>query len=418
MAVTMPSTRSVQEEADEVLHAVMATAEGHADPYPHYRRLRELAPVHHSALDGVWYVTDFEICRQLLGDGRMGKNAQIVVRRHGVDEARVKLAERRGRPTMLTTNPPDHSRLRGVAKGAFIPPSMEALRPRVAALVDERLDRLTGLGEADVMTELAYPLPVTVISELMGVPVADRDWFNPIMRTLISSDQPNPTPEETKRVEQAGDELEAYFRDLIATRRARPQDDLLSVLVARHESGELSYDELRATVTLVFIAGFLTTTNLIGNGLLAFFRHPDQLALLLDNSGGPALVAPAVEEILRYDTPVQFVHRQVVDDIEIGGHRLRPGDIVFAVLAAANRDPDRFPDPDRFDIGRRDNLHLAFAWGLHFCLGARLARMEGQLVFAGLRERFSGLELTGEPVRRPGLAIRALDSLPVRFTPR
>lgn len=168
MAVTMTSTRSVQEEADEILHAVMATPEGHADPYPYYHRLRRLAPVHHCALDGVWYVTDFETCRQLLGDSRVGKNDQIVVRRHGVDEARVKLAERRGRPTMLTTNPPDHSRLRGVAKGAFIPPSMEALRPRVAALVDERLDRLSELGEADVIAELAYPLPVSVISELVG----------------------------------------------------------------------------------------------------------------------------------------------------------------------------------------------------------------------------------------------------------
>jgi cytochrome P450 len=415
MAVTMASRRSVQEEADDVLHAVMATAEGHADPYPHYDRLRRLAPVHHSALDGVWYVTDFDTCRQLLGDARMGKNDQIVVRRHGVDEARVKLAERRGRPTMLTTNPPDHSRLRGVAKGAFIPPSMEALRPRVAALVDERLDRLADLGEADVMAELAYPLPVTVISELVGVPVADRDWFNPIMRTLISSDQPNPTAEETKKVERAGDELDVYFRDLIAARQARPQDDLLSALVARHEAGELTYDELRGTITLVFIAGFLTTTNLIGNGLLAFFRHPDQLARLLAD---PALVAPAVEEILRYDTPVQMVHRRVVDDIEIGGHRLRPDDIVFTILAAANRDPARFPRPDRFDIARADNLHLAFAWGLHFCLGARLARMEGQLVFAGLRERFSNIEPAGEPVRRPGLAIRALDSLPVRVTLR
>jgi hypothetical protein len=415
MAVTMTSTRSVQDEADEVLHAVMATPAGHADPYPHYHELRRLAPVHHSALDGVWYVTDFEICRQLLGDSRMGKNGQIVVRRHGVDEARVKLAERRGRPTMLTTNPPDHGRLRGVAKGAFIPPSMEALRPRVAAIVDERLDRLAELGEADVMTELAYPLPVTVISELVGVPVADRDWFYPVMRTLISSDHPNPRPEETKKVQQAGDDLQAYFDDLIATRRARPQDDLLSALVARHEAGELTYDELSGTVGLVFLAGFLTTTNLIGNGLLALFRNPDQLARL---QADPALVTPAVEEILRYDTPVQFVHRRVVDEIEIGGQRLRPGDIVFACLAAANRDPSRFPDPDRFDIARADNLHLAFAWGLHFCLGARLARMEGQLVFAGLRERFAGLELAGEPVRRPGLAIRALDSLPVRVTNR
>ncbi|MGH9034559.1 MAG: cytochrome P450 [Acidimicrobiia bacterium] len=414
MAVTT-ATRSVQDEADAIIHEVMATPEGHADPYPHYRRLRELAPVHRSDLDGVWYVSDFETCRQILGDARIGKNAQFVVRRHGVDEARVRLAERRSRPSMLTSNPPDHTRLRGVAKGAFIPPTMEGMRARVAALVDERLDRLAALGEADVMAELAYPLPVSVISEMIGVPEADRAWFRPLMNTLVSSDQPNPTPEETERVARAGDELEAYFKALITERRAHPADDLLSAFVGRYEQGELSYDELYATVTLLFIAGFLTTTNLVGNGLLAFFRHPGELARLLAD---PALVAPAVEEILRYDTPVQFVHRLVLEDTEVGGQALTEGDTVFSILAAANRDPARFPHPDRFDIGRTDNLHLAFAWGLHFCLGARLARMEGQLVFAGLRERFRGLELLEEPVRRPGLAIRALDSLPVRFTPR
>jgi hypothetical protein len=416
MAITTSSlTRSVQDEADAVIHTVMATPEGHADPYPHYRRLRDLAPVHRSGLDGVWYVSDFETCRHVLGDTRIGKNAQFVVRRHGVDEARVKLAERRTRPSMITSNPPDHTRLRGVAKGAFIPPSMEAMRARVAALVDERLDRLAAMGEADVMTELAYPLPVTVISEMMGVPEADRDWFRPLMNTLVSSDHPNPTPEETDRVAKAGDDLEAYFKELISARRARPEDDLLSGFVARYEDGDLSYDELYATVTLLFFAGFLTTTNLIGNGLLAFFRHPGELARLMED---PGLVAPAVEEILRYDTPVQFVHRLVLEDAEVDGQMLSEGDTVFTILAAANRDPARFPHPARFDIGRTDNLHLAFAWGLHFCLGARLARMEGQLVFAGLRERFSSLELRHEPVRRPGLAIRALDSLPVRFTSR
>jgi cytochrome P450 len=413
--LTTTATRSVQAEADGIIHTVMATPEGHADPYPHYRRLRELAPVHRSDLDGVWYISDFETCRQILGDARTGKNAQFVVRRHGVDEARVKLAERRSRPSMITSNPPDHTRLRGVAKGAFIPPSMEAMRARVAALVDERLDRLAAMGEADVMAELAYPLPVTVISEMMGVPEADRAWFRPLMNTLVSSDQPNPTPEQTELVARAGDEFEAYFKELISARLAQPEDDLLSGFVARFHDGELSYDELYATVTLLFIAGFLTTTNLIGNGLLAFFRQPGEMARLLAD---PALVAPAVEEILRYDTPVQFVHRLVLEDTEMDGQVLAEGDTVFAILAAANRDPARFPHPDRFDIGRTDNLHLAFAWGLHFCLGARLARMEGLLVFAGLRERFSGLELLEEPVRRPGLAIRALDSLRVRFTPR
>ncbi len=416
MAITTSSlTRPVQDEADAIIHTVMATPEGHADPYPHYRRLRELAPVHRCDLDGVWYISDFETSRQILGDARIGKNPHIVVRRHGVDEARLKLAERRTRPSMLTANPPDHTRLRGVAKGAFIPPTMEAMRARVAALVDERLDRLAALGEADVMAELAYPLPVTVISEMMGVPEADRAWFRPLMNTLVSSDQPHPTPEQTELVARAGDDLEAYFKALISTRLARPEDDLLSAFLVRYREGELSYDELYATVTLLFIAGFLTTTNLIGNGLLAFFSHPGELARLLED---PSLVAPAVEEILRYDTPVQMVHRRALEDIEVGGQVVSEGDTVFAILAAANRDPARFPDPDRFDIARTDNLHLAFAWGLHFCLGARLARMEGQLVFAGLRERFSRLELLEEPVRRPGLAIRALDSLRVRFIPR
>jgi cytochrome P450 len=218
-----------------------------------------------------------------------------------------------------------------------------------------------------------------------------------------------------KKVEQAGDELEAYFLELIARRRKEPTDDLLTYFVAQADDGILSDDELFATVTLLFFAGFLTTTNLIGNGLTALFEHPAEQARLWEH---PELAASAVEEIVRFDSPVQFVHRNVLEDFELDGHLLAKGDIVMALLAAANRDPARFHDPDRFDIGRPDNLHLAFAWGLHFCLGARLARMEGQLVLAGLVERFASVEPAGEPVRNPGLAIRGFESLPVRFTPR
>jgi cytochrome P450 len=218
-----------------------------------------------------------------------------------------------------------------------------------------------------------------------------------------------------RRVEQAGDELDAYFLDLIARRRKEPTDDLLSYFVGQADDGLLDEDELFATVTLLFFAGFLTTTNLIGNGLVALFDHPAEQARLWAH---PELAASAVEEIVRFDSPVQFVHRNVLEDFEFDGHLLAAGDIVLALLASANRDPARFADPDRFDVARRDNLHLAFAWGLHFCLGARLARMEGQLVLAGLVERFARVEPAGEPVRNPGLAIRGFDSLPVRFTPR
>lgn len=177
----------------------------------------------------------------------------------------------------------------------------------------------------------------------------------------------------------------------------------------------MAADEVFATVALLFLAGFLTTTNLVGNGMLALLRNPEQMRRLWDE---PGLVGSAVEEMLRYDTPVQMVHRTVLDDIEVDGHRLGRGDIVFALLAAANRDPARFPDPDRFDVGRPDNLHLAFAWGLHFCLGARLARLEGQLVFAALRDRFAGIELLEEPPRHPGLAFRFLEELRLGFTTR
>jgi cytochrome P450 len=216
-------------------------------------------------------------------------------------------------------------------------------------------------------------------------------------------------------VKQAGDELDAYFVDLIARRRKEPAEDLLSYFIAQADGGVLDDDELFSTVTLLFFAGFLTTTNLIGNGLVALFDHPGEQARLWEH---PQLAASAVEEIVRFDSPVQFVHRNVLEDMEVDGHRLAAGDVVMLLLAAANRDPARFGDPDRFDVGRPDNLHLAFAWGLHFCLGARLARMEGQLVFGGLVERFAKVEPAGEPVRNPGLAIRGFESLPVRFTPR
>jgi cytochrome P450 len=402
-------------DADELIHGLMATPDGHADPYPLYDRLRQVAPVHRSGLDGLWYVSGFDACRQLLGDARIGKNAQFVVPRHGVDPERVRLAERRRRPSMLTSNPPEHTRLRGSAKGAFIPPAMESLRPRVAAIIAERLDRLAELGEADLMVELAFPMPVTVVGEMVGVPEEDRAWFRPLMKTLVSSDSFNRSPEARAEVERAGDELDAYFAELIARRRKEPADDLLSYFIAQADDGVLDADELFSTVTLLFFAGFLTTTNLIGNGVRALFDHPAEMARLWDR---PELAAPAVEEILRFDSPVQFVHRNVLEDLELDGHRLQRGDVVMALLASANRDPARFPDPDRFAVDRPDNLHLAFAWGLHFCLGARLARMEGRLVFEGLLERFSAVEPAGEAVRNPGLAIRGFESLPVRVTPR
>ena len=412
----MSSALATDPQADELLHRLLATAEGQQDPYPLYRALRTAAPVHRSGLDGVWYTTGFAAARRVLLDPCFGKSPRLTIRRHGVSEERVRMVERRPlRPSMITANPPEHSRLRGAAKGAFLPAQIEALRRRIATLVDERLDRLAAVGTADVMAELAYPLPLTVIGELLDVPEQDREHFRALAVATLVGDDPDPAPEALSRSEAASIQLGAYVSDLVAARRARPGSDVLSLLIEHHDDGGLDDAELVATVILLLAAGFFTTTNLIGNGLLALLHHPAEMERLWAD---PTLVGSAVEEMLRYDTPVQLTTRHVLADVDVNGAQFRQGENVVVLLGAANRDPACFPEPDRFDVARPDNGHLSFAWGSHFCLGARLARLEAQLVFAGLRQRFPRLELAGEPVRRAGLALRGLESLPLRFTSR
>ncbi len=412
----MSSALATDPQADELLHRLLATAEGQQDPYPLYRALRTAAPVHRSGLDGVWYATGFAAARRVLLHPNFGKTPRLTIRRHGVSEERVRMVERRPlRPSMITANPPEHSRLRGAAKGAFLPAQIEALRSRIAMLVDERLDRLAAAGTADVMAELAYPLPLTVIGELLDVPEQDREDFRSLAVATLVGDDPDPAPEALSRSEAASIQLGDYVSDLVAARRTRPGNDVLSLLIEHHDDGGLDNAELVATVILLLAAGFFTTTNLIGNGLLALLHHPAEMKRLWAD---PTLVGSAVEEMLRYDTPVQLTTRHVLADVDVDGTHFRQGENVVVLLGAANRDPACFPEPDRFDVARPDNGHLSFAWGSHFCLGARLARLEAQLVFSGLLQRFTRLELTGEPVRRPGLALRGLESLRLRMTSR
>ena len=403
------------EQADRALDQLVTSPQGWENPFPLYRQMREAAPLYRSGHDGLWYATGFETVRTVLNHTSIGKNPMFAIPRHGTTPGRIEIARRRPRRSMITSDPPEHTRLRGVAKGAFIPPRMEALRSRIAEIVDERLDRLAEFGEADLMTEVAFQMPVTVIGELIGIPKADRDWFWPVMKTLVGGDNGRNTKEELDRVAQAGDELDAYFNDLIADRAAHPDDDMLSELIARRDAGEIDHEELRATVSLLFVAGFITTTNLVGNGTKALLDHPGEMARLWAD---PELVPPRVEEALRFDSPVPLVHRLVTEPCEVDGQELRPGEMVICLLAAANHDPARFDDPERFDITRPDNNHVAFAWGLHFCLGARLARMEAQLMFAGMRERFATIEPAGPHEYRIGFAFRGLDHLPIRVTPR
>jgi pimeloyl-[acyl-carrier protein] synthase len=387
--------------------------EFHANPYPFYRRLREEDPVHLSPL-GVWVLTRYEDAVMVLRDPRFG--------REGIAElAEARLGAARVRPTnardMLFRDPPDHTRLRALVSRAFTPRVVEAMRPHIQEIVDGLLDRVEGARAMDVIEDLAYPVPVRVICEMLGVPPSDqevfRHWSADIARSLDAALFPADSSIVT-RGQEAGDALREYFRSLIAVRRKHPQPDLLSALIAAEEQGDkLSEAELLSTCVLLLIAGHETTVNLIGNGLLALLQHPVELRALADD---PALIQTGVEELLRYDGPVQRTSRMTMADVEIGGKQISKGSVVVAAIGAANRDPAYFPDPERLDIARKDNRHIAFGFGIHFCLGAPLARIEGQVAIGTLLRRMPALKLVSDtPEWRESSVLRGLKTLPVSF---
>ncbi len=382
-----------------------------ADPYPTYHRLRAEDPVHHSPL-GFWVLTRYDDVVASLRDPRLAKEAIAAF-----------VAARMGAPTpamglsMLDRDPPDHTRLRGLVSKAFTPRVVEGLRPHIQAIVDDLLARVDGTHSMDLMEAFAYPLPVIVICQMLGVPVEDRErfkeWGLDIARGLDAILLP-PDSEVARRSTAARRALADYFRELIALRRASPRDDMLSGLIAAEEAGDkLNEDELLATCILLLVAGHETTVNLIGNGTLALLRHPDQLQRLRED---PGLIGSAVEELLRYDGPVQRTARIPSADVTIAGRTIAKGELVMPFIGAADRDPAQFPDPDRLDITRADNRHIAFGWGIHFCLGAPLARVEGQIAIGTLVQRLPKLALaTDKPEHRLSLTLRGLKTLAVSF---
>jgi len=382
-----------------------------ADPYPTYHRLRTEDPVHHSPL-GFWVLTRYEDVVASLRDPRLAKEAiaTFVAERLGISPLGIGLS-------MLDRDPPDHTRLRGLVSKAFTPRVVEVLRPHIQQIVDGLLDRVEGRGEMDLIEDFAYPLPVVVICEMLGVPVEDRDrfktWGLDIARGLDAV-LLGPESEVVQRSSTSRMALANYFRDLIAKRRAAPRADMLTDLIAAEEAGDkLTENELLATCILLLVAGHETTVNLIGNGSLALLRHPDQLQRLRDN---PGLIGTAVEELLRFDGPVQRTARIPSEDITIGGKLIPKGDMVMPFIGAADRDPAQFPEPDRLDIGRGDNRHIAFGWGIHFCLGAPLARVEGQIAINTRVRRLPKLALaTDAPAFRQSLTLRGLTALPVTY---
>jgi cytochrome P450 len=389
------------------------------DPYPTYRRMREEEPTYQSPL-GFHVFTRYEDCLTVLRHPQMssdGRNATRVVEFMEQQPAAKKMAEAmEGKRPFLMLDPPDHTRLRGLVSKAFTVRTVEGLRPRVQQVVDELIDVVQPMGEMDVVEDLAYPLPVVIICEMLGVPPSDHERFKGWSRDLARGLD----PEFTQPVHALERQFETvlafheYFRELIARRRSDPGDDVLTALMHAEEQGDtLTEDELLGICTLLLVAGHETTVNLIGNGVLALLRHRDQLETLWADRSH---IKTAVEEVLRFDPPVQFDGRVAMVDIEVAGVTVEQGEQPLLILAAANRDPEQFVDPDMFDITRADNRHLSFGHSLHFCLGAPLARIEGQLALGTLVARLPLMELAAdEPEYKENLILRGLAALPVTF---
>lgn len=406
------------EEATMAVQSALFSAAFYDDPYPFYRQLREIDPVHHDTRMG-WLVTRYADIAALAHDPRLSRGRFEDRRVAGVPDDACAAAQPvldGLRREMLRADPPQHTRLRKLVVHAFTPRMVEQLRPRIQVIVDDLLDAVADARAMDFIRDFAYPLPAIVIMELLGVPPADRDWLKERTADRIAflgAIRTDPDPLAlAQRAAESVHALDGYFHELIAARRAMPQDDLISALIAIEEEGDrLDEAEMVANCMLLLSAGHETTTNLLGNGLLALFRNPDQLHRLRANVG---LIPSAVEEVLRYDSAVQLAPRVAVAAIELAGKTMQPGESVMLVLGAANRDPAHFADPERLDIGRHPNAHLSFGFDRHFCLGAHLARAEAQITFSTVLKRFPTLAQHGGSVEwHANPAYRGVTGLPV-----
>jgi cytochrome P450 len=368
------------------------------DPYPTYAQLRDEDPVHWSERLGAWMVTRYDDVDAVFRDPDTFSSDRSKANKH-----------KGGRPTMrsIGSDPPEHTVVRGAITGTLTTKVIESVRPRIAELVDEYLDRLTARtdGTFDLIADFAYPLPITVIADLFDVPPADREQFQEWSAAMARG--------MDRFFSNTGGGLSGmaqYCLQLATERRERPGDDLISAMLG---TGELTFQETVALCATLIFAGHETTTNLIGNGMLALFRDPEQLSRMRDMGNDVALVRVAVEEMLRYDSPAQMLNRVVARDASLGGKSLRAGDALLAVIGAGNRDAAAFKEPDQLDVTRHPNPHLGFGVGLHYCVGAALSRREAQVALPALLARFPRLRLAGDPSWRNTFILRGLESLPV-----
>ena len=398
------------EAAEAVVEKLFFTPEGRADPYPLYHELRATSPVHRTEFG--WLLSRYDDCWAAMRDPRLGKDyAPQIAQRFGPDW-RQHPSLTAGEHSMLNTTGPEHSRLRKLVTKAFTPRMVENLKPSIERTVNALLDPVADGGGGNVLEAVGFPLPVTIIGEMLGVPEADRAQFRGLVRDLVAIFEMQPTPEQLSAADAAQLVIRSYFLELIAEKRRRPGDDLLSALAHAESDGDrLSDDELVTMASLLFGAGFETTTNLFGNGLLALLQHPDQLALL---RGDPSLFDNLPDEFLRYDGTAQMVNRLTEAAIDIGGVPIPAGEQVFALLGAGNRDPARYARPDQLDVTRTQIEPLTFGGGVHFCLGAALARAEIGITFRNLLARFEHIELSGAPPQfQDRLTLRGLRSLQI-----
>jgi hypothetical protein len=389
------------------------------DPYPTLRQLREEDPVHWSDSIGGWILTRYDDVVTTFKDvsrySSEGLLARAVEYLPPESRAKFKIFEDHfHQKSLIHSDPPDHTRLRAAVTKALTPRLVEAMRPRIEAIANELMDSVQQDGRMDVVRDLAIPLPVTVLAEIFGVPASDQPLFKAWADDSLAFQGVNKPPEEVlERSQKALVGIREYIASLIKERRRRPRADLLSELLA-DEGGTLSETELINTCITLLIAGHETTTALIGNGVYTLLRYADQWQLLQND---PSLLTSAIEEILRYEGPVTRLPRLMKQDAEMGGKQLRKGQMAFPMLNAANRDPAYFTDPDRFDIRRQKNRHIAFGVGIHFCVGAALARTEGHIVFRTLMERLPRIRLAEDKpdwdLEKP--ISRMIKSLPVLF---
>ena len=406
-------------QADELLNYTIQTNEGRQDPYPVYSQLRE-SPGRWRSEAGAIVLTSYKDCLEVLRHPKLGRAEADMDLPLSIAGNERRVAE--DTSTMLLLNPPDHTRIRSLVSRAFTPRRVEELRPTIENLLLPVLDRFVDQGGGDVMADLAVPYPVAVISELLGVPKEGNEHILPLVRSLTALIDPASTPELTAQGEAAGIEIAMYFLELVEEKRANPDDLLLSALIQVEEAGDkLSIDELITNTVLLYAAGFETTSNLIGNGLLLLLNNPEQVERLRSE---PALLAPAILEMLRADSPVQMNVRVALEPVELFGEVHPRGGSFIVLQSCGNRDSAVYPQGEKFDIARFVSPEapqpLSFGWGGHHCLGAHLARAEGEIVFRSLFERFSEMTLdpatlpAGVPTFRPSFTLRGLESLPIQ----